>query len=428
MRIGLHCADAEVIVALLARDSVRAVARREVVAGVVSAAIDLALADIARHPNTAAALGSITDITAEVGDLLIASGSAAAQLIRISPRPSLTWQPRGPQAVAAARAEPQPFHLTGGHNAQGDEIVPLDVTPLALLTESAPPDPRYVITGVGSLVNPDHELRAGAALLEHIPQANIEYGHYFHHTSFAVRERTAFVNMQLRDRAESLVSVISLAAGRHFPGVRLFVASNSGGSIPISRLAVTPVHSIVSRYATQAISATIRAGVADGPLEFEHRGEQYRCEIAASLPSVVPTLLNPLFGKLASPAANVQVGSLNADGVPRRGDATTRSTTAPKNSIHPDVECAVGAALLPRIEWSMAYIEVGNEQEMIRAREAAEARVHARLVATGMPPESVHTAESVISATSYGNPRVISLRIRAFADPDHLLARAPGRS
>lgn len=412
MRIGLHCTETAVFAALLARDSVRANSHASVQNSDMAAAIDTALAELARRASRFNSNGSIVDLTAEVSDLLEARIAEPVHLIRISPRAPLDRHRHWIRTQHVAELTPNPLHLAGGHNAQGDEIVPLDTSPLSQFASSTPAEPRAVITGVGALVNADHELRAGAALLQHLPYANVEYGHYFHHTSFAVRERTAVLNIQLRDRAESLVSAISFAASKHFPGVRLFVACNSGGSIPLSRLVVTPVHSIVSRKATEAIAATIRSGVADGPLEFESRGKTHSCEIAASLPSVVPILSSLPVGKLACPAANVQPGSLN------------HAATIDPGALAPtDAACATSAAMLPRVEWNMSYVEVGNEPEMVRARAAAEARVHARLVATGAPPESIHTAESVISATSYGNPRVIALRIRAFADPEHLLAK-----
>lgn len=412
MRIGLHCTETDVTVALLARDTVRAVCHTPVQGDDLPAAIDGVLAQLSQHETTLASHGAIVDLTAEVSDLLEVGDADPVHLIRISPRAPLDRHHRWIESQYPATTTLDPLHLAGGHNAQGDEIVPLDTSALSRLADSSSAEPRAVITSVGALINADHELRAGAALLQHMPHANVEYGHYFHHTSFAVRERTAVHNVQLRDRAEAIVSAISFAAAKHFPGVRLFVASNSGGSIPLSRLVVTPVHSMVSRRATEAIAAAIRAGVADGPLEFESRGATYTCEIAASLPSVVPILSSPHLGKLASPAANVQPGSVN------HAAAIDPGSTSP-----PDEACAVSAAMLPRIEWNMSYIEVDNEPEMVRAKAAAEARVHARLVATGAPPESIHTAESVITATSYGNPRVIALRIRAFADPEHLLAK-----
>lgn len=415
MRVGIHCSPTRISVALVSRGSVRAQLSRRVVGGNVLDAAERALTAIARQMRSNAQTPPVESITAEVSELLSTADVTPIHRIRITPR-------RGDRVVGPPGPAPDSvLHLQGGHNAQGEEIVPLDTSAIERLVARTEwpidPPPRFVFTAVGALLNSEHERRAGAALLALLPHASIEYGHQFHHTSLAVREHTALVNISLRDRAESIVTALSVLANQHFPEARLLVATNSGGCIPLTRLALNPIHSIDSGHATEAVVATLRSAIANGPLHFTVGADAYSCEVLHALPSVVPALQRDGLEKLASPSANLRVRRTASD----RGGEVPAIDLLDGTASTPAALRAIGAALLPRVEWTMAYIEVGNESEMARSRLAAEARVHARLVASGVPPESIRTVESIVTATSYGNPRVIALRIRAIADPDHPL-------
>lgn len=422
MRLGLHCAGAHTTAAVFDRGAIRSVVRRPAGEDGPLAAAEAALHDLASDTALATRAAHVTSITFEASELLNVDPTLPVTLVRVSPRRPLHGHdpfPLPQLGTGRVHNAPHIVHLPGGHNAHGQEIVPLDTTGLLGLSPVEPEAPRFVVSAVGALLNPEHELRTGAALLAEFPGANIAYAHEFHHASFSVRERTAFVNLALRDRAEQIMTALSVAASASFPGARLLVATNSGGSTPLARFAVTPVDSVASLLATEAVGAATLLHAADGTLSFSHGVERFDCELSGGLPAVVPALVSEVFGKLATPAGNVR--ATQSDPELPAGDRPAPHEFAPDERA---TLGACGAACLPRVAWFLTLAQVANEADMRRSKQAAEARVHARLVATGMPPESIRTAESLVTATSYGNPGVIVLRIRAVADPD-ALHRAP---
>ncbi|MFF8817576.1 hypothetical protein ACF07D_06200 [Leucobacter sp. NPDC015123] len=419
MRFGLHCAGDHVVAATFARGVLRDHRTVPVISGdPLNAAVSL-LTELPQTDPRRMGSPEVASFTFEVSEILRPDVTTPVHLVRVSPRSAqgsldpftLPW------LATTGAAGPRILHLPGGHNARGQEIVSLDAAALAHLSPATRSAPRFVVTAVGSLLNPAHELRVGSELQSRFPGANIEYSHQFHHTSFAVRERTAFLNLALRERAESIVTALSVAARGAYPGARLFVATNCGGSIPLTRLAATPVDALASLHATQAMGAAAVSGATSGTLTFEVGGERRWCELSYGIPSVVPALHSATFGKLATPASNVRLGArIVASAATAAGHHD--STVAEGESF-----AAAGAARMPRVDWLMTLLQSRNEAEMLRSKEAAEARLHARLVSTGVPPEHVRTVESLVTATSYGNPEVIALRIRAIADEDRPLAR-----
>ena len=407
MKLGLHWGTEEIAVAIFDRGAIRAELTVPAAGREDGAWAERALDAAARHPAVAARDHLVQSITCEVSDRLTPDRALPVTLIRVTPRAPLRGHDPYPLPWGAgAAAEHRITHLAGGHNADGQEIVPLELAPIDHL---APPGnaPRFVVSAVGALLNPEHELRVGAALLARFPGANIEYSHAFHHSSFAVRERTAVVNLSLRERAEATATALSVAASDVFPGARLLGATNSGGSIPLARLAVTPVDAVSSKTATEAVGAAAALHRSEGTLRYATARGEVACELAGGLPSVVPTLTTSAAGKLATPASNIRA-------VATTGQAAADAAPTPAAASLP----AVGAARLPRVDWLLTLTQVANEADMHRAKHAAESRVIARLVSTGVPPENVRTVESLVTATSYGNPGVIALRIRAIADAE----------
>ncbi|MCS3429130.1 hypothetical protein [Leucobacter aridicollis] len=419
MRFGLHCAGDRVVAATFARGVLRDHRTAPVISGdPLTSAVTL-LTGLRKADSRRMDAPAVASFTFEVSEILRPDVTTPVHLIRVSPRTGQgSFDPFTlPWLAATGAAGPRILHVPGGHNARGQEIVSLDVAGLASLPTVSRTAPRFVVTAVGSLLNPAHELRVGSELQRQFPGANIEYSHQFHHTSFAVRERTAFLNLALRERAESIVTALSVAARGAYPAARLFVATNCGGSIPLTRLAATPIDALASLHATQAMGAAAVAGTTSGTLTFEVGGERRWCELANGIPSVVPALHSSTFGKLATPASNVRLGAGNVASAAT--DVSPHDSTAPEGVTF----AAAGAARMPRVDWLMTLLQSRNEAEMLRSKEAAEARLHARLVSTGVPPEHVRTVESLVTATSYGNPEVIALRIRAIADEDRPIAR-----
>ena len=105
------------------------------------------------------------------------------------------------------------------------------------------------------LVHPGHEIAAERLLSGHLHTLAVEGSHAFHSSSFAVRERTALANQALLPKAEALGTELALVSGQVFPKARLYVATSDGGKVPLSRLAVAPVHSLLSGHAAELIGA-----------------------------------------------------------------------------------------------------------------------------------------------------------------------------
>ena len=359
-----------------------------------------------------------TSIVFDASALLDLSVRPTTTLIRIAPRPPLDAQHEEEISPEATRV----VHVRGGHTALGEELVPLDTDALRSVAETAAAGERFVITGAGSVVNAEHERRAGEILLEHAEPAGIEYGHAFPASSFTLREATALANTSLLTQAVALGTNLALAAEDIAPDARLYVATNDGGCTPLARLSSAPVHSAISGQATELVGAAALCGVRDGRVIVADTDGEALGEFVSGVPTVVagPSSVHGL--DLAIRSAHVLPASEeHVSGRAERPVLLARGGIDPgfiglDARVHLDGDLrAIGAGRLPLTEWEERTLSVASASEMNQEVETAEARVRARLVSFGAAPSEVRIHESRVIATAYELPRVVTVRVRGVA-------------
>lgn len=365
----------------------------------------------------------ISSICFDVSAVLRREETTPVTVVRIAPRPPIDPQHDlgngrlGADVVTAV-------HIAGGHTTLGEEIVPLDVEALRGFAAATERGGRYVVTSVGALVNTAHELTAGRILLEHAEPQAVAYSHSFANSSFAIREATAVLNSALVPFAESLATSLALVAGEQVPGARLYVTTNDGGRVPLSRLSSTPVHSMYAGQASELIGAAALSNLDDGAVVVADGSESFYGEILAGVPAVVPQRQRRGEETLATQSAKVLRVTEFLVGGQAKPPTVVAAEGAPRLVPHlwlrasrrADVDLrALGAACAPLADWVNRVVTAGSAVEMNLALAAAEARATARLVAFGAAPSEVRIIESRVAATAYENPRVVSVRVRAVA-------------
>ena len=361
-------------------------------------------------------------IVFDVSEVLAPRSDELPVLVRIAPRPPA--EP-GHEAHPAShlRAIPRILHITGGHTTLGEELVGLDEPALRRTAGSLPKGGRYIVTSVGSLVNPAHELRAGEILLDIAEPTNIEHSRNFVSSSFAIREQSAFVNDSLLPAAETFASAIARAVARLGPQARAYVATNDGGCTPLTRLSITPVHAALSAASSELLGAATVCGIESGHVIVAGPTRRILGELVSGAPTTLPKRRIDSGHTLATHAANVNpvTESLLADReqlpllVPAAPGTDLGDYPSDRvRSTEVDLR-ALGAANAPLSEWVDRVVKVSNEAEMERALAAARARVGARLVSFGAQPPQVRILESSAVATAYEHPSVVSVRVRGTA-------------
>lgn len=377
------------------------------------------LSEPSGSPHTRRTIASVTfDLSGALTSVARAEPTVA---VRISPRAPI--DPIHELTVHWVDA-PLIQYAAGGCTTLGEPLVPLDDGTIRQIADRCTPGARFVVTGVGAVVNPEQELRAGEILLEHAAPSSIEYSHHFPSSSFAIRERTALLNSQTIPTAERLVTELTLATEGFVPAGRLYAATNSGGCIPLQRIALEPAHSLFSGTSSEFIGAAALLGVADGPIAVHgERGVEF-AELVGGVPTTIPQFRNGEGHALATPSADVRPLSPDfRDDLPTQPTLLTTSEAvgssitglSPKITAQADLR-SIGAALSPLSAWTIEVVEIGNASEMKRAMAAAQARVSARLVSYGALASRVRILESRLAATAYEHPRVISVRVRGVAD------------
>lgn len=374
-----------------------------------------------------------TSVTFDVSQELALEAGTRFTVLRIAPRPPVD----GGEVMSHKTGvgfDLEVLHAAGGHTILGDELVSLDTAGIVRAARSTRPGGRFVVSGVGSLVSPAHELRAGQLLLEHADPETVEYGHRFHSGAIAVRERTALVNSSHLTIGASLGTSLALAVGTVLPQARLYVTTNDGGSTPIARLSVSPVHSLYAGRPTELIAAARLCGVEEGRYVVAGRDHAFYGEVSAGVPAVVPSHHAPAGLRVATQSANLRpVADSSLGGhqepplVVTHGEDPVPVVDLPEH-LHSLYDLrALGAACAPLSDWANRVVNVSNASEMGQALRTAEARVAARLVAFGALPSQIRILESRVMATAYQHPRVVSVRVRGVAGlgPETLLVGAP---
>lgn len=424
MRIGIRVAQNQVAGVYVRADGSHGTQRIRVGDAGPVAAFDTLLGRLLREgaPPRGADTEHTNSINFDVSALLRPQAKRIVTVIRVAPRPPADLAHEisgGVTALSTSRV----MHVRGGHTKFGEELVPLDTEALHAIAREAQPGERYVVTAVGSLLNQDHELEAGRILLEHARPASLGYSHSFHSSSFVIRERTAVVNSSLIPDAESLGTSLALVAGRRVPHARLFVTTNDGGCVPLARLSVSPVHSMMSARPSELIGAAALSDLSDGRLVVSGESGTFFGEIIDGVPTVL-SQSRPQGGEpFATKSANlIPVTESLLSGqlvvptlVLTREDAEVPDWD-PTKVIRADADlCALGAACAPLTDWVNRIVRISTAAEVEQALSAARAQVGARLVSFGAPPSQVRILESRVVATPYENASVVSVRVHGVA-------------
>lgn len=226
-------------------------------------------------------------ITFDVSELLVPSDIERVVALRIAPRPPAD-EVHEYSGVTTARYCDKIEHVTGGFTKEGDEIAPLDAGQVRAIALEEPAGRRYVITGVASSVNAGHELEASRLLVAEAKPASVHHSSSFHNSSFVIRERTAVINSALLSTGERTVTSLAKVVAKHAAQARLHVMTNDGGAVPLSALAVKPVHSMYSASAAELVGAAVLAGVDDGWIIIEREDGAVLGEMTGGTPAVIP--------------------------------------------------------------------------------------------------------------------------------------------
>lgn len=406
---------------------------------------------------------NIRGIVFDVSDVLAPNVHTPLTLVRIAPRPpsDLDHEIRLTERVARSFSV---RHVAGGYSALGEELSPLDEAALMNLVESSAPQQRFVVTGVGALITPRHELRAAKILATHPLTAGVELSQEFFSNSFATRERTAVVNSSLISEAVTLGTALGLVGDTLFPNARLYVTTSDGGRVPLTRLTASPVHSLFSGRPSELVGAAHLSGTTNGELlvtteeKFQIKPDttgssdnsagtlEFVGEVIHGVPNAVSHTPSEPLGVLASQTVNTHFmrpmplrqlsDSLRiVSAVAPSQNPFVKTTSDTKSGSNQTVVTltnidlrALGAALAPLSDWTNRTITASNAEDMQAGLTAAEARVHARLVAAGANPSDVRIVESAITASSYEMPNVVSVRVRGVADTAQITELLPAEN
>lgn len=426
MRIGVHLGHERIALASIGDDGRLATAAVE--GSPTDNAEQLELLGVGldlleRDWEGTAAHAQVRRITFDVGTLLDAGMAGTRErpsagagtvpvMVRIAPRPPADRQ-HELRGSAPGLGQAHIHHLRGGHSAVGEELAPLDTDAAAALAGLISPGQRVVVTAVGSLANAQHELAVGKALLAGGRPAEVSYSHAFFSTSFAARERTAMLNSSLTDTTAPFATELAAFCRARYPQARPLVSTNDGGSTSLSRLSVSPVHSLASSAAAKIVGAAARLGHREGKLLVDDPADPLVGQLLGGLPIVGSRYSPTAVGVIASR------GALNWS-IP---GASAAAWTGPRVQVEaPEALCAVGAACAPVTEWVNAMSTIKTHEEYTAALTTAENRATARLVSLGYAPSAVRTAEASAEATTFGHPNIVAIRVRAVVDglPTHL--------
>ncbi|MCA0378413.1 MAG: hypothetical protein LCH36_03085 [Actinobacteria bacterium] len=429
MRIGVRIAgDSLHGVAVAEREICGSVTERVLPGPGISAAFERTLDSLLSGSHSEKLPVSITF---DVSRLLVPSELERVVALRIAPRPPIDAAHEYAGETAARHCD-KVEHITGGFTKEGDEIAALDLKQVRSIALEEPPGRRYVVTGVGSSVNPVHEVEASRVLFNEAKPASVNHSHSYHNSSFAIRERTAVINSALLSSGERIVTSLAKVVAKHAPQARLHVMTNDGGAVPLSALAVKPVHSMLSTGAAELVGAAVLAGVDDGWIVIERDDGAVLGEMTGGTPTVTSRSRLGSAELIATRAAQLMPNrdGLIGDwmGVPTvvRTGADSRGLAADASGIAAEVDlAALGAACAPVVEWLERDVKIRSEAEKDQVLAASEAKVRVRLVSNGVPPSLVRILEARVIGASYENSNTVALRVRGVGGllPSEMLAR-----
>ncbi|MFE4229182.1 methylhydantoinase [Arthrobacter sp. NPDC056886] len=381
----------------------------------------------------------ITEITADVGRVLVERKLADVVAIRISPRPPAD---DFHMTVLPALVEPavtRTVHVRGGHDLRGRPLARLGLEAfLSDLPGILAGDVRNVaITSVGSTASMDHETRIADAILSNDRDMRISISNDFYSSVFRDRDYTAILNSALMESGEELAATLEEAGRRQFPAALLSFAKNDGGRAPLSRLALAPVHGLRAQPAMAILGAATLAGIPEGEVILCMEDGVTVGHTRGGLPVTRSLIRQGFDASLASNAAILEPYTVHH---PVRTDIPSviadlrewQESALPFGLVPtlPAVQDAalVGSAVAPLTAWIDRLETVSGRVDLRRVQNLAEEDAHSAAVQLGASPGQTHIIESNVFAMPYGNPGIVRIRVQAAgeasADEEHVLPAA----
>ncbi|MDR6508483.1 hydantoinase/oxoprolinase N-terminal domain-containing protein [Arthrobacter oryzae] len=404
----------------------------------MSDALESALSGLRREFGS-----GITEITADVGQVLMERKPADVVAIRISPRPPADDFHMTVLPALVESAVTRTVHVRGGHDLRGRPLARLDLEAfLADLPGILAGDVRNVaITSVGSTASKDHETRIADAILSNDRDMRISISSDFYSSVFRDRDYTAILNSALMETGEELAAMLEEAGGHHFPATLLSFAKNDGGRAPLSRLALAPVHGLRAEPAMGILGAATLAGIPEGEVILCTEAGVTEGHTRGGLPVARSLIRQGFDASLASNAAILEPYTVHH---PVRTDIPTviadlrewQESALPFGLVPtlPAVQDAalVGSAVAPLTAWIDRLETVSGRVDLKRVQNLAEEDAHSAAVQLGASPGQTRIIESNVFAMPYGNPGIVRIRVQAAgetsADEERALTAAARRT
>lgn len=430
MRIGLMLQGSSCRALVLEGRSVISLAEH-MKAGSLAEALDRVLSALRQQFG-----GRITDITADVGNVLAAGHPGDVVAIRISPRPPADQFHNTKLPAHIEPAVIRTMHVRGGHDLRGRPLAPLDLKAFLLeLPSILSPGVRNVaITAVGSTASPEHETRIADAILSNNSGMRISISSDFYSSVFRDRDYTAVLNSSLMESGEELAAMLEEAGKRHFPSATLSYARNDGGRAPLARLAVAPVHALRPEPAMALLGAATLGGLRDGEVVVCTDQGVRVGKMRGGLPVARSLIRQGYEASLATNAAIVEPYTANHPVRPDIpsvvADIRTSQDTALEYNLVPTLPVArdlalIGCAATPLTAWIDRLERVSGQAELQRVQHRAEEEASSGAVQLGASPTDTRIIDSNVFAMPYGNPGIVRIRVQAAGGRSGSEERAP---
>ena len=406
-------------------------AAREVHAGSLSDALESSLSGVRREFGS-----GITEITADVGPVLVERKLGDVLAIRISPRPPADDFHVTVLPALVKPAVTRTVHVRGGHDLRGRPLARLDLEAfLAGLPGILAGGFRNVaITSVGSTASKDHETRIADAILSNDRDMRISISTDFYSSVFRDRDYTAILNSALMETGEELAAMLEEAGRRQLPDTLLSFAKNDGGRAPLSRLALTPVHGLRAEPAMAILGAATLAGIPEGEVVLCMDAGVSVGHTRGGLPVARSLIRQGFDASLASNAAILEPYTVHHPiraGIPSViADLREWQESPMPFGLVPTLPAAqdaamVGSAVAPLTAWIDRLETVSGRVDLQRVQNLAEEDAHSAAVQLGGSPGQTRIIESNVFAMPYGNPGIVRIRVQAAgetsADDEHML-------
>ncbi|MFC9335271.1 MULTISPECIES: hydantoinase/oxoprolinase N-terminal domain-containing protein [Arthrobacter] len=400
----------------------------------MSEALESSLSALRRESGS-----GITEITADVGRVLVERKLADVVAIRISPRPPADDYHMTALPPFVESAVTRVVHVGGGHDLRGRPLASLGLEAfLADLPGILASGVRNVaITSVGSTASKDHEMRIADAILSNDRDMRISLSSDFYSSVFRDRDYTAIMNSALMETGEDLVAMLGEAGRRQFPAAQLSFAENDGGRAPLSRLALTPVHGLRAEPALGILGVARLAGIPEAEVILCMEAGAAVGHTRGGLPVSRSLIRQGFDASLASNAAFLEPYTVHhpvrADVPSVVVDLRDRQETALPFGLVPTLPAGqdaalVGSAVAPLTAWIDRLETVSGRVDMKRAQDLAEEDAHSAAVQLGASPGQTHILESNVFAMPYGNPGIVRVRVQAAGETsgneNHMLPAA----